>query len=232
MRCSRPSRVHVELGGGVCLCCVCDNMWGREAVSSTNRQSKNRSLHKGFKSHVNVAVSICSRLFSWRRSDICLFLLVIIQRCRTPRGSPVIIVVCLSCSCVCALSGYCAPMLPLRGCRVSMLALGRHFPPPPHSSRPSRHAQPAQGGVVVSSCSSDVAVKLFTSSRAPPHPHHTVTARLQSRTSAGVLRIVSSSRRCSVNVQYFSHHVSLRAPPQLRVVHECILQGAQNTGNR
>lgn len=144
--------------------------------------------------------------------------------------------VCVSCSCVCvcvcALSGYCAPMLPLRGCRVSMLALERRFPPPPHSSRPSRHAQPAQGGVVVSSCSSDVAVKLFTSSRAPPHPHHTVTARLQSRTSAGVLRIVSSSRRCSANVQYFSHHVSLRAPPQLRVVHECILQGAQNTGNR
>ena len=206
-----------------------------EGSSEQHQQTiQNRSLHKGFKSHVNVAVSICSRLFSWRRSDICLFLLVIIQRCRTPRGSPVIIVVCvcLVVVCVCALSGYCAPMLPLRGCRVSMLALERHFPPPPHSSRPSRHAQPAQGGVVVSSCSSDVAVKLFTSSRAPPHPHHTVTARLQSRTSAGVLRIVSSSRRCSVNVQYFSHHVSLRAPPQLRVVHECILQGAQNTGNR
>ena len=48
-------------------------------------------------------------MFSLHRSDICLFVEVIIQW------------VVFRCA---ALSGCCAPMLPLRGCRVSMRALG------------------------------------------------------------------------------------------------------------
>lgn len=54
---------HVHLvsmwswGGGVCLCCVCDNMWGREAVSSTNRQSKIAACTKG-SNHTLMSLSV------------------------------------------------------------------------------------------------------------------------------------------------------------------------------
>ena len=65
-----------------------------------------------------------------------------------------------------ALSGCCAPMLPLRGCRVSMRALGCRWegetktkPEVSHKCAQVTHqfyrrrAQPAQGGVVFSSWS-------------------------------------------------------------------------------
>jgi len=116
---------------------------------------------------------------------------------------------CCYCLLLCALSGCCAPMLPLRGCRVSMRALVLGGEGGENSRRGGSHTNAAHSQAFI-----------------------TTEGSTGVQGDQLVFLDVVARHGVSVNVQFFSHHVSLRRSPRLSVVHECIHQMGLRTDNR